>query len=150
MAYPAAIARLKVHATTAGAGLSNPITDVAIAYPAPRSRCIRLFYGGETEAEHIGADDTLISVLTGDQTVVMGFWPLSNLSETQAAVVEAEVQAFVHAFRTAVLGDVGLATAVHALEVEFAEPGFADLAGTPFRTVEIRVNTEFTEYTVTR
>jgi len=150
MTYAAAIARLKVHATTAGAALPNPITDVAIAFPAPKGRCIRIFYGGETPADLLGADSSQVSVMVGHQTIVMGFWPLSNLSEGNAAVIEAEVAAFVDGFRTAVLGDVGLATAVHALELEHAEPGFADLAGTPWRTVEIRVNTEYTEYSVTR
>lgn len=150
MAYADSLARLKTHATTAATGLSNPIKDVAIAFPAPRGRCIRLFYGGETESEQLGTDSTLISETIGHQTVVMGFWPLSNLSETQAAVIEAEIAAWVHAFRTAVLGDIGLNATTHSLDVELAEPGFADLAGAPWRTVEVRVNTEYTEYTVTR
>ena len=147
MSYATTIAAIRDHAAASAAALANPITDVKVAYPAPPGRCVRIFYGGEVAPEVIGAESTLNSQLVGSLTVVMLFEPLSSLSENQAAVIEAECQSFVHAMRTAIDGDFTIGGGETVATVGYAEPGFASLEGVPFRTVEIQIVSEFTEYT---
>lgn len=146
MTYPQTLAAITTHARTAAGALPNPITDVAAAFPSPRGRCVRIFWGGEVSPEVIGAEDTLTTKLVGQRTIVMGFWPLSNLSEAQAAVIEAEAQAFVTALRTAIHGDFTLGNLVAVESVGYTDTGFADLAGAPYRTTETELISDFDEY----
>lgn len=149
MAYADQLARLLTHARTAGNAATPAITDVQVAYPAPRGRCGRLFYAGEAEPARMGVQRTLNSELVADQVAVVFFWPLSNVSETQASAIETEIVAVKHALRVAILGDSQLNDTATDLELEYVEPGFANLAGIPYRTLEAVVTVDFAEYTIT-
>lgn len=148
MAYADQLAAVLTHAQAAGGAVSPAITDVVVAYPAPRGRCIRIFYGGETEPVRMGEQRVLNEEMVGEQIVVVAFWPLNNLSEDQAAGIEVEAYDLKHQLRTRILGDSQLGGMSTDLELGYAEPGFANLAGIPYRTLEMIVTTDFTSYTL--
>lgn len=150
MAFSDILNAIETHAQTAGNGLSNPIKDVKIGYPkASGSRCVRIFWGGETAPERMGdAPRVLNGELVADVIVVVAFWTLSNLSEDMAEVVELEARAFMAAFRTAVLGDSQLGGASTDLAMHYGETEFPVLAGAQYRTLTIEIVTDFSEYTL--
>lgn len=148
MAYADQLATVLTHARDAGNAISPAITDVVVAYPSPRGRCIRIFYGGEVEPVRMGAQRVLNEEMVGEQIVIVAFWPLNNLSEDQAAGIEVEAYNLKHQLRTRILADSQLGGMSTDLELGYADPGFANLAGIPYRTLEMIVNTDYTSYTL--
>jgi hypothetical protein len=147
MAYSDQLAAIVVHAQAAGNALTIPLTDVIAAYPAVPGRCIRIFYGGEAVPTRMGQDSRVLNgQLVAEQIVIMAFWPLRDLRETEAAVLEAEVYNLKHELRTRILGDSQLGGKSTDLDVGYAEPGFAELGGAPYRTLEMIVTTDYIEY----
>lgn len=149
MAFSDQLAAIKTHAVAAGTAMSNPIKDVAIAWPAPGpERCIRIFYGGEAEPPRIGAPRVLNEELVAERIVLVAFWPMSNLSVKQAEVIEDELYDLKHEIRTRVLGDSQLGGQSTDLEMGYAETDFVLVGGTSYRTLEIEFLTDHTAYTL--
>jgi len=148
MAFADQLAAVLTHARAAGAALSIPITDVVVAYPVVPGRCIRIFYDGETAPARMGGDSTLTSRLVAEQIVIMAFWPLGTTSETEANVIETEVYNLKHELRTRILGDSQLGGMSTDVELGYAVPDFAELAGQPYRTLEMVLLTDYFEYTI--
>ena len=147
MAFSDVLNRIETHATTAGASLTVPITDVKIGYPKATGRCVRIFWGGEVRPVKMGdSEQVLNGQMVSDLVVIVAFWPLSNLSETMAETIELEARAFTAAFRTAVLGDSQLNGNVTDLYLQHGETDFPVLAGTQYRTVTFEAICDFTEY----
>lgn len=146
MAFADQLARIKTHAVTAGAAVSPAIDDVLVAFPAPKGRCVRIFYAGEQDPELIG--DTINQDNVDELIHLSAFWPLSNLAEVDAAAVEVQVYAFKHAFRTAVDADDKLAGNATSTAVQNCEPGYAQIGGADYRTLDIDVVVGHTSYSV--
>lgn len=146
MSFTAVLDAIETHATTAGASLTIPITNVKIGYPKADGRCVRIFWGGEAEPIRMGAHRVLNGELVADLIVVIAFWPLSTLSAEQAEVVELEARALTAAFRTAVLGDSQLGGQSTDLTLGYGQTDFPILAGALYRTVSFEITTDFSEY----
>jgi hypothetical protein len=147
MAFTDILTAIETHATTAGAGLTNPITNVRIGYPKAAHRSARIFWGGETAPVRLGDNPRVLNgELVSDTIVVIVFWSLSNLSDDLAEIIELEARAFTAAFRTAVLGDSQLGGQSTDLEVGYGETDFPVLAGAAWRTLTFEIVTDFSEY----
>jgi hypothetical protein len=149
MAYADVKARLLVHAQTAAAAVTPPIEDVQIAFPLPKSECVRVYYGGETEPRRI-ARWTLTSEMVGKITMIGLFLKITVLDEEIAKSIDARAEAFTHALRTAIDGDQDLATAGDNTTLEDAEPDIVVAGNTRFLAVLWRAVTDYTEYTLAR
>lgn len=149
LTYATALAQLVTHATAAGAALTNPILDVAVGGPLPDSeRCVRLWYGGEIDPAHMGAQRTLNSRMIGERIVLMLWIKLSGLTVQEVAAVETELYDFKHELRTRVLGDSQLGGANTDLEMTLADPDWATVRDMRYRTLAVEFNTDFIDYPV--
>jgi hypothetical protein len=150
MAYADAKARLVTHARTAAAALARPFEDVQEGLPLPRGRCVRVYYGGETDTTKMGGRYTLNSEMVGQITLIAAFWPITALDEEQGALIDAEAQTFSSALRTAVDGDSALNGNVDNTTLEFAEPDVVTSGNTRFLMILWRAVTDYAEYTIAK
>lgn len=148
MAYADTIAAILVHAIAAGAALTTPITDVQRAFPVPRGRCVRVYYGGEAEPKRMGASRVLNAELIAERTWVTLFLPISETSETLAAVLDAEAHAFKHELRTRILADSKLGGMQTDLEFEYITPDVVVIANARYLIVPCEITSNYTEYPI--
>jgi hypothetical protein len=135
------------HAVTAAAAVSSEWTDVTTGAPFPRgNRCVRVWWTGEAEPEHMGADRTLNSRLVAPTCGLVAFWPLTTLDESAMKAIDDEMATFIHNLRTAVLADSQLGGQSTDLEMGYAEPDFVTINGTRYATVEVGFTLDFLEY----
>ena len=146
--YASVLAALKAHAVAAGGALDVPILDVAVAHPAPKGRCIRIFYVGETEPEHMGGNRTLNSQIIGERIGIIAWFPVSDLSETATEAIEAELYDLKHELRTRILGDSQLGGMSTDLELLQFDTDFVLAGNVRYRTLEAEVVTDYAEYTI--
>lgn len=146
MAYSDQQARILTHVTTAANAVSPVIDDVQIAFPVPRGRCVRIFWTTEEDPELIL--DTLNEDSIAEVTHVSAFWPLSNLSESDARDYATQVYAFKHALRTAIDGDTKLNGQAKNVAMRNAELTYAQIAGAEYLVVDVDIVTETTTYTL--
>jgi hypothetical protein len=150
LTYASAIAAIVTHATAAGAAVTPTILDVAIGPPLPTTtRCVRIFYGGETEPAKMGAGSTLNSRMIGERIVLILWIAVSNISQQEIDAVETELYTFKHELRTRVLGDSQLGGMSTDLEMSLCEVDYPIVANTRYRTLETEFTTDFAEYTIT-
>ena len=149
MAYADVKARLPVHAQTAAAAVTPPIDDVQIAFPLPKSECVRVYYGGETEPRRL-ARYTLGNELVGKITNIAMFLPITTLDEELAKALDVRGEAFVHALRTAVDADTDLATAGDNTTLEWAEFDIVVVGNTRFLYCLVPAVTDYIEYPLAR
>src|SRR5690349_12086157 len=148
MAFANQIARLVTHCTTAANAVSPVIDDVQIAFPFPRGRCVRIFWTAEEDPIHFEAD-TIQEDLIAEAVHVSVFWPISNLSETDAADYATQVYAFKHALRTAIDGDSKLNATALGVEMRNAELTYAQIAAAEYLVLDVDIVVELTTYTLT-
>ena len=149
LTYASAIDAIVTHATAAGAAVTPTILDVSIGGPLPTStRCVRVFYGGETEPVHMGGGTTLNSRMIGERIVLVLWIAVSNLSQQEIAAVETELYTFKHELRTRVLGDSQLGGMATDLEMAPCEPDYLTVANTRYRTLETEFTTDYAEYSI--
>lgn len=149
MAYADQLAAVKTHAVAAGAAVTPPILDVAVGPSLPlTSRCARIFYGGETDPERMGARLTQNSQMIAERIVVTLFIAVSNLSLQEIEAVETELYAFKHELRTRILGNSQLGGQSVDLAMTPVEPDYVVVGNTRYRTLETEIRTETTEYTI--
>lgn len=135
------------HAVTAAATVDPLWKDVLVGAPFPRgNRCVRLFWTGEAEPEHMGGDRTLNSRMVAPTCGLVAFWSMSTMDETAVKAIDDEMAAFVHNLRTAVLADSQLGGTATDLEMGYAEPDFMTIGGTRWATVEIGFTLDYLEY----
>lgn len=147
MAFADQLARIVTHATTAANAVSPAIDDVQVAFPVPRGRCVRLFWTAEEDPPHFEAD-SVVEDLIAETVHVSAFWPLSNLSETDAADYATQVYAFKHALRTAIDGDTRLNGTATGVEMRNAALTYALIAGAEYLVVDVDIAIELTTYTL--
>ena len=146
MAYADTIAAILVHATAAGAALSDPILDVARAFPVPTGRCIRVYYGGETEPRRMGGRRVLNAELVAEVTLIAAFFPLSVNDVPVAAALDTDLYNLKHDLRTRILGDSQLGGQATDLELEYVEPDLVVYGNTRYAILTWRVISDYVEY----
>lgn len=146
MAYATTKAAILVHAAAAGAALTNPILDAADGFPVPRGRCIRVYYGGETEPARMGGNRVLNGELVAHRTLVVVFLPVSVNDEAVAAAIDADLYTFGHELRTRILGDSQLGGASTDLTVGYLEQDFEEYNNARYLIGRSEIVSEFTEY----
>ena len=135
-----------VHAAAAAAAIDAQWKDVAIGAPYPRgNRCVRVFYAGESAAEHIERR-VLNAVLIAEQVALVAFWSIASLDEPAIKAVDDEIVGFKHELRTRVLADSQLGGASTDLEMGFAEPDYITIGGARWAVLECVFTLDFTEY----
>ena len=148
MAYADTKAAIVIHAAAAAAALTNPILDARAAFPVPKGRCVRVYYGGEVAPVRMGGNRTLNSELVGQRTLI-GIWlPVTVNDEDVAAVIDAELQAFAHDLRTRILGDSQLGGQATDLELGYLEPDQVVINNTRYLMGLWEVFSDFIEYTI--
>ena len=150
MAYANVKARLVTHARTASATLTRPLEDVQAGLSLPKGRCVRVYYGGETDPLRMGGRYTLNSEMVAKVTMIAAFWPLTALDEEQAALVDAEAEAFSHAFRTAVDADTDLNGEVDNTTLEDGQPDVIVVGNTRYLMIDWRAVTDYVEYPIVK
>lgn len=150
MAYADVKARLLTHARTAAAACSPAIEDVQIGFPLPKSDCVRIWYGGETEPRRMGGAMSLTSELVGKITMIGLFLPITSLDEELSLSLDARAEAFTHALRTAIDADTGLATASDNTTLEYATPDLVVSGNARFLAITWEAVTDYIEYPLTR
>lgn len=150
MAYSDVKARLLVHARTAAAACTPPIDDVQMAFPLPKSDCVRIYYGGETDPARMGGRFTLGTEMVGKVTMIAMFQPITSLDEELAVSLDARAEAFSHALRTAVDADQDLATAGDNTNLGDGEPDVVVVGNRRFLAVLWRAVTDYVEYPLAR
>lgn len=149
MAYADVKARLVTHARTAAASLAIPIEDVQVGPAWPKGRCVRVYYGGEVDPLRIGSRD-LTGELVAKVTWITAFWPLSALEEELISTVDAEADAFAHALRIAVDGDVDMNGQTDNTTLEHVVLSDEVLGNTRYLVLTWRAVTDYYEYTVSK
>ena len=148
MAYADQIAAVKTHAVAAGAALTRAITDVAIAAPVPRGRCVRIFYGGEAEPVRMGTARVLTGELIAERIVVVIFLPIGEYAETLTSAIEDDLYAFKHELRTRIQADSQLGGQSTDLEIGYAATEFLQIGQVVYRTLEMEITTDYIEYPI--
>ena len=131
MTFSSVLSAIEAHAQTAGASLTDPMTDVCIGLPVPRGRCGRVYWDGETDAPRMPGRYTGNTELTGDRIVVRWFWPIGSADEAAHASRVVEMQALAVALREAIDEDGAAleALGVYDIEVGQAEPDIVQIGG---------------------
>jgi hypothetical protein len=150
MAYADIKARLLTHARTAGAALTPPLTDVQLGLPVPTGRCARVWYGGETDPKRMGGRLTLNSEMVGQVTMIAAYWPLTALEPELARTIDAEAQAFAHALRTAIDGDISLNGTADNTTLGDAVPDYPTLGNTRYFMFAWEATTDYIEYAIAK
>jgi hypothetical protein len=147
VAYADQLARIMTHVTTASNAVVPAIDDVQNAFPVPRGRCVRVFWTAE-EDPTVMPESVLNADLIAEATHVSVFWPISNISETDAADYATQVYAFKHALRTAIDGDTKLNSQAHHVTMRNAELTYAQIAGGEYLVLDVDIVPEATTYTL--
>ena len=135
------------HAKTAALGTHAAFTDVQIGAAWPSgSKCVRLYWGGEAEPEHMGASRVLNGRLIAPTVELVGFWAMSTLTPAAVKAIDDEMTTFIHKLRTAVLGDSQLGGQSSDLEMGLAEPSDMVVNGTRWATVSVLFTLDYIEY----
>lgn len=148
MAYADTIAAILVHAAAAGAALTDPILDVQRAFPVPTGRCIRVYYGGETEPRRMGGRRVLNAELVAEVTLIAAFFPVIVNDVPVAAAIDTDLYDLKHQLRTRILGDSQLGGQATDLELEYVEPELVSIGNTRYAVLFWRVISDFTEYAI--
>lgn len=150
MDFPAVMNRLELHAKAAGLALRNQVTDVAIGPPTPKgSRSVRLFYAGEGDpTSKMGGSRVLNGELVAERIVILGFWQVTNQSETYLETVMLEMRAFKHELRTRILGDAKLNGGITDLYLTFADIDFAAIGTAGFAVLTVECSADYEEYAI--
>jgi len=135
-------------ATSSAASISAAFKDVAVGYPNPRGRCVRIFYGGEAPPAYFGEGMTLSTRMIGQRIIARGFWPVAEYAAKRSRALMLEMWQFVHNFRTAMLADTRLSAKAVDLDMHLAEVDQDVVAGVLYATVDIEFIVDFNEYTV--
>jgi len=139
-------AAIVTHAAAAGGALSDPILDARAAFPVPKGRCIRVYYGGEAEPVRMGGKRVLNAELVAQRTIIAAFFPIALNDEDVAAQIDADLQALAHDLRTRILGDSQLGGAQTDLELGYVEPDIVLNGNTRYLVGIWEVLSDFTEY----
>lgn len=150
MAYADVKARLLVHAQTAAAAVTPRIEDVRMGVPLPKGGCVRVYYGGETDPGRMGGRLTLNSEMVGKVTFIAAFWPVTTLDDELGAVIDAQMEAFSHALRTAVDGDTAMNGQADNTTLGDGEPDWVVSGNTRFVMVLWRAVTDYVEYSIVK
>lgn len=149
MGYTDQRATILAHALAAAAAVDAKFTDVAIGVPVPRgNRCVRIFWTGEAEPEHMGATRVLNARLIAPTCALVGFWSMRALGEAPSKAIEDEMVEFVHELRTRILLDSQLGGNSTDLEMGMAEPDYVVIGGTRYATVEIGFTLDYVQYSL--
>ena len=146
MAYADVKAAIVVHAAAAGAAMTNPILDVRGAFPIPKSRCIRVYYGGETEPTRMGGNRVLNGEMVAHRILIAAFFPISVGDEEVAVIIDNELQALAHDLRTRILGDSQLGGQSTDLTLGYCEPDLVTYGNTRYLMGLWEVLTDYVEY----
>jgi len=146
MAYATTKAAIVTHAAAAGAALTNPILDVRAGFPVPKGRCVRVYYGGETEPVHMGGRRVLNAEMVAHRTLVALFLPVSLTDEEVAVIIDAELYDFGHDLRTRILGDSTLGGAETDLDLGYLDPDLVTYGNTRYLMGLWEVVSDYTEY----
>lgn len=136
-------------ATTAGATLTPPMTDVAVGIPIPRGRCVRIAWTGE-EDPWDGVGDGLNVKRIGDVILVRGFWPIASADEAASRGRIVEMWTLASAFGTGFRGDLDLGGEVQAAMVDYAEADDTNIGGTLYAVLDMVVHVSYREQQETR
>jgi hypothetical protein len=147
MAYSDVKAVILTHATAAGAALTVPLLDVAIAFPLPADRRVRVYYGGEADPAKMGGRWTLNSEMVGKVTLIAAFWAINALNEDLAVVIDAEMEAFGHELRTRLDGDAQLGGTTTDSMLLDADPDIFVNGSMRYAGVVWRLVSDYVEYT---
>lgn len=140
---------IAVHAAAAAntADSTGKFYDVAVGFPAAKGRCVRIFYGGEREPEHIEGR-TLNSKLLAQAIIVRGYWPLAQTSVSRQRAMEGEMAAFITSLRTRVLGDSQLGGAASDLNMSPAQCDQVVIASTKYAVIDTEIVVDYDETTI--
>jgi hypothetical protein len=140
-----------VHAAAAAVAVDAQWKDVAIGAPIPRgNRCVRLFYGGETQPVRMGGQRTFASEMVSDTVALVAFWSMSTMDEAAAKAIDDEMVAFKHELRARILGDSQLGGASTDLEMGYAEPDYQVIGGARWAVLSCEFILDYTEYTLAK
>lgn len=149
MSYSGSLAAILTHVTAAGAALTIAFTDVATGFPVPKGRCIRIFYGGEGDPTDVmGARRTMTTELIAELTVIEAYWPVSEMGESGASDIDAEMVTLKQEIKTRLYGDSQLGGQCTDLTIDDAQPDFPVIAGTKYRSLTLIVTSAYDEITV--
>ena len=138
---------LQVHAAAAAiAAAGATFYDVAVGFPAAKGKCVRIFYGGESEPPHFPDNRVLDAVLIGQKIITRGYWPLSETATKRQRAMEGEMAVFVSEYRTRVLGDSQLGGETTDLDMGLAQCEQAVIANTKYALVDIEIGVDFDEF----
>lgn len=135
-----------VHAKAAALATNAAWTDVAIAFPLPAGKCVRIFYGGERAPARMGGSRDLKGEMVSEAIVLTAFWPLSSMSSNAAKLMDDEMVTFKHELRTRVLGDSQLGGAGTDLEMGYVSPDIVVIGNTRYAVLECQFVSDYTEY----
>lgn len=148
MAYADLKAAVLAHCVAAGAGLTPPLEDVKAAFPLPTGRCIRVYYGGETEPPRMTGTTVLNAELVGKVTYIAAFWPVTTLSTELAASIDTDMEALSHSIRGRINGDTNLGGYASTAVLEYGEPDIIIVANARYATLTWRLVTGVVEYAI--
>jgi len=149
MSYTAQRDAILAHAKTAAAAVNAQWKDVAIGAPVPSgNRCVRLFYGGESEPQRMGANRVLNGELVAETVSLIAFWTMSTMDLPAMKAIDDEMYNFKHQLRTAVLGDSQLGGQGSDLEMGYAEPNYQVIGGSRWAVLVVEFVVDYTEYSV--
>lgn len=139
---------IQVHAAAAAAAANSKFVDVAVGFGAAKGRCVRIFYGGEREAEHFPESRTLNSQIVGQAIVVRGYWPRSDTNVRQQRLMEGEMGTFSKELRTRILGDSQLGGESVDLVMHMTRAEEVVLVSTRYAVTDTEIVVDFDEYTL--
>jgi hypothetical protein len=146
MAYADTKAAIVVHAAAAAAALTDPILDARAAFPVPKGRCVRVYYGGETEPVRMGGRRVLNAEMVAHRTFIALFLPVTLNDEDVVVIIDAELFTFGHELRTRILGDSQLGGQSTDLELGYLEPDLVTYNNVRYLMGLWEVTSDFTEY----
>ena len=135
-----------VHAKAAALAANSTWTNVAIGWPIPNGKSVRVYYGGERTPVRMPHDRSFTGELVAEVIVCVAFWPLSALNTDGAKLMDDEMYTFKHELRTRVLGDSQLGGKATDLEMSYATPDLVVIGNTRYAIIEAQFATDFTEY----
>jgi hypothetical protein len=145
---PAALVVLNTHLVAAGNALTDKLLDVDRGLPSSRGRQIRWYWGGEVEPPRMGGHRVLNGELVGQRFVIVACWPLTDLSEGLVSAIDAEMQVLAGEVRTRIQGDSQLGGNVTDLDLDYADPDTAVIAGARHVVLRWDLDLSFVEYAV--
>ena len=149
MDLPDVLDAIQVHCLAAGNALASPIKDVAVGWPVPRGRCIRIFWGGETKPARMGEHPrSQVGEMVSERVVIRAFWPLSDYGETKARTLIGEMWDLKHEIRTRLLGDSQLGGLTTDFEMGYAGADDVVIGGAAFTFIDIECITDYHDYPI--